>query len=96
MISQNAAIEFYKSKQNEDCYVDTYHFSSYADLFYTLKQPSNDKMHTNKGHLLIGAPDKPVYIVVKIHDREQFENEIPNFKFLYGKNGFLFYKRTDI
>ncbi len=37
--SQRAAIDFYKSIKDKDCYVETYGFKSYAYLFYSNKQP---------------------------------------------------------
>ena len=44
LYSQNAAIEFYESLQNKDCYVTTLGFKSYADLFYSHKmEPTNKK-----------------------------------------------------
>ncbi|GAB4422702.1 MAG: phospholipid carrier-dependent glycosyltransferase [Bacteroidia bacterium] len=37
--SQRAAIEFFEARQGEDCYVATAGYKSYAQLFYTRKQP---------------------------------------------------------
>ncbi|NJN34097.1 MAG: glycosyltransferase family 39 protein [Saprospiraceae bacterium] len=36
--SQNAAITFYKEHADEDCYITTFHFKSYAHLFYAKKE----------------------------------------------------------
>ncbi len=38
--SQHATIEFYQSLKNEDCYVNTVGFKSYAHLFYSGKEKS--------------------------------------------------------
>jgi 4-amino-4-deoxy-L-arabinose transferase-like glycosyltransferase len=38
--SQLAAIEFYQSLKDKDCYVDVGGFKSYAQLFYTNKKPA--------------------------------------------------------
>ena len=40
--TQGPAIEFYKSLQGKDCYVETINFHSYAQLFYTNKQPGQN------------------------------------------------------
>ncbi len=37
--SQRAAIEFYETLKNKDCYVDVAGFKSYAHLFYSAKKP---------------------------------------------------------
>ncbi len=40
--TQAAAIEFYKGLKNENCYVETYGFKSYAYLFYANKHPQQN------------------------------------------------------
>jgi 4-amino-4-deoxy-L-arabinose transferase-like glycosyltransferase len=91
--SQRAAIEFYKEKQKEDCYVEPMGFKSYAQLFYLNKQkPANPKAFDNNW-LLTGDIDKPVYFVVKNTHKEDFLNQNPKFAVLYEKNGFVFIKR---
>ena len=91
--SQRAALDFYESKQTENCYIRTYGFKSYAQLFYTKMQPPTDKNYANESWLLRGTDvDKPAYFVGKIHDKDQMDS-IPTLQFLYQKNGFVFYKR---
>lgn len=90
--SQNAAIEFFKSKRGEDCYIYPIH-KSYAHYFYSERQPKNniaDKEYLQKGHL-----DKPVYFVVKSQKKKvtNFIQETNNPIKLYEKNGFIFYAR---
>ena len=41
LYSQEAAIEFYRLKANEDCYIETHAFKSYAQLFYGKRQTSH-------------------------------------------------------
>ncbi len=39
---QGAAIDFYKQRKNEDCYLETAGFKSYAYLFYSNKKPEQN------------------------------------------------------
>ncbi len=41
LYTQHAAIEFYKERANEHCYVETHGFKSYAYLFYSNRKPSD-------------------------------------------------------
>ncbi len=40
-ISQRANIEFFEARQNENCYVETWGYKSYAQYYYTKKAPYN-------------------------------------------------------
>jgi hypothetical protein len=91
--TQNAAIEFYKSRQNEDCYVKTVGFKSYADLFYSAKKPTKNLNSNLEDWLIFGAIDKPVYFVMKNTRSEEFTRNFPHIKRIGEKNGFVFYKR---
>lgn len=90
--SQNAAIEFYKSKRGEDCYIYPIH-KSYAHYFYSDRQPQNN--NADKEFLQQGNIDKPTYFVLKSQGTEEadFVNETLNPEKLYEKNGFIFYVR---
>lgn len=88
--SQGAAIEFYESKQNEDCYLTTVGFKSYAHLFYGRKPPPDDPRHADQGWLLSGKLDKQVYAVTKNIRQEQVLRDFPQLRVLYEKNGFVF------
>ena len=91
--SQRAALDFYESKQTEDCYIQTYGFKSYAHLFYShLRQPTNPNYIKNDWLLRGGDVDKPTYFVGKIDDLEEM-NHIETLQFLYEKNGFVFFTR---
>ncbi len=90
--SQGAAIDFYKAKVGEDCYVQVLGFKSYAHLFYTQKpKPTNEKSF-DVNWLLNGDIDKPAYFISKIDRPEEYENHV-NLKEIYRKNGFVFLKR---
>ncbi len=91
--TQNAAIEFYIAHKNENCYIKTIGFKSYADLFYAAKKPTKNLNSTNEEWLLVGNIDKPVYFVMKNTRSEEFERNFPLIKRMFDKNGFVFYKR---
>lgn len=91
--SQRAAIEFYKEKQNEDCYVETMGFKSYADIFYFNKQVPQNKNSLDKGWLLTGNVDKQVYFITKNTKVEKTLEQYPQLKIIGEKNGFIFLQR---
>ncbi|MFW5774457.1 MAG: hypothetical protein ACOCWD_07225, partial [Tangfeifania sp.] len=90
--SQNALIEFFKSKAGEDVYLKNLYFKSYATYFYGETQPpENDKFY-NTDWLLTGDIDKDVYFVTKIHRAHNLE-KYEDVKEIGRKNGFVFYLR---
>ena len=91
--SQNAALEFYKNKIAEDCYISTFGYKSYAHLYYARKRPPTNPLHADGDWLLKGKVDKPTYFVAKYPDKNTLDKQ-PQLQFLYEKNGFLFYKRV--
>lgn len=91
-ISQRANVDFFETKQHEDCYVITYGYKSYAQYFYTKKKPFNNKKFIDENWLLHGIIDKPVYISAKIQSINVLDT-IKGLEKLYIKNGFVFYKR---
>ncbi len=91
--SQGAAIEFYQYLKNEDCYVETLGYKSYANLFYTNKREPLNKNSYDMDWLKLGPIDKTVYIVCKITDAEESKTRYPELKEIYRKNGFVFYVR---
>ncbi len=90
--SQNAAIEFFKSKSQEDCYVMTFGYKSYAHLFYNKKRPPTNENHSKHSWLLGGEIDKTVYLAAKINRADELIKN-PNLVELYRKNGFVFFQR---
>jgi 4-amino-4-deoxy-L-arabinose transferase-like glycosyltransferase len=92
--SQGAAIDFFKERAGEDCYVQVLGYKSYAHLFYAQKQPPQHPYASNTVWLLIGKLDKPAYFVSKVDRPEEFE-PYPQLKELYRKNGFVFLKREN-
>jgi 4-amino-4-deoxy-L-arabinose transferase-like glycosyltransferase len=90
--SQRAAVEFYKSKQGQDVYIQVLGFRSYAYLFYAQKKPSTNPNYYSQEWLLTGPVDKPTFFVTKIQDADQYR-KLATLKLLYEKNGFAFFQR---
>ncbi|MBK9734923.1 MAG: glycosyltransferase family 39 protein [Saprospiraceae bacterium] len=91
--SQGAAISFYKSLKDEDCYIETIGFKSYAHLFYSDKKPLINPRSYDKNWLLTGNIDKPAYFVGKINTVENVKRDFPLLTEIRRTNGFVFYKR---
>ncbi len=92
--SQAAAIEFWESHAEEDAYLTTYKYKSYADLFYGKTSPQGNSKYQDAQWLLHGDIDKPVYISCKVTATTDLENEVKGIKYIGNKNGFYFYVRS--
>ena len=92
--SQNAAIEFYKSKANEDCYILPIGHKSYAHLFYSQKRPVIDDRTRHFNYLTKEKLIKPAYFITKINRQHHLIGKGKNVEKLYEKNGFVFWKRS--
>lgn len=90
--SQGAAIDFFKSFEGKDSYVQVLSYHSYAHLFYTKKLPPANKNYYNRDWLLSGPVDKPTFFVCRITDSEPWRKD-PNLEVVGEKNGFVFFKR---
>ncbi len=90
--SQNALIEFFKSKAGQDVYLKNLHFKSYATWFYGKTQPPENNNYYDQEWLLTGDIDKDVYFVTKIH-RAPLVEEYDDVQEIGRKNGFVFYLR---
>lgn len=90
--SQEAAIRFFENLQGKDAYVITKGYKSYAQLFYTRKQPVQNPDSYNIDWLLHGNIDKDVYIVTKINKTQELAN-VPDLQQIGRENGFVFYIR---
>ena len=91
--SQRAAVEFFQGKADEDCYILTHGYKSYAHLFYARKRKPLHAQSHDQQWLLYGNADKPVYVVAKIHKVDELK-EFPQLEEIYRKNGFVFYQRA--
>lgn len=55
--------------------------------------PPVNPMSYDQEWLLRGQVDKPVYVVYKITRKNRYQEEYPQLKILYEKNGFVFNRR---
>lgn len=94
-ITQNAAIEFYETKINCDCYVVSEEYKSYAQLFYTKIPPHLNPKRHDINWLKKGPIDKDVYFVAKVTGTKYLE-KLEDVHLLYEKNGFTFWERKAI
>jgi hypothetical protein len=92
--SQKAAIEFFQSVSNEDAYLATLGYKSYAHLFYGKAKDHSGVESSRKEWLLTGELDKPAYFAAKINRKEKIMKEYPGLQYLYEKNGFVFFTRN--
>jgi 4-amino-4-deoxy-L-arabinose transferase-like glycosyltransferase len=90
--SQGAAVDFFITKQGEDCYANVLGYGSYAQLFYSHKERPVNPNSYDEQWLLTGPIDKPAYFVSKV-DRIDRYKQYTELKELYRKNGFVFLKR---
>jgi hypothetical protein len=91
--AQRAALDFYRQHSEEDCYINTLGFKSYAHLYYGEKQPQDNPLSYDKEWLLNGDIDKPAYFVYKMTKKEEYSRIYPRLTILYEKNGFIFAAR---
>lgn len=93
-ISQKTAISFYQSLPQNECYVETLGFKSYAHLFYFSKPMPSTDAKIDKQWLLWGDIDKPAYFVSKITGKEEVLENHPTLEIIGEENGFVFYLRS--
>jgi len=91
--AQRAALDFYRQRVGEDCYIKTLGFKSYAHMFYGQTMPQANPKANDNNWLLNGPIDKPAYFVFKITKREEYSRIYPQLTILYEKNGFIFAAR---
>ncbi len=94
-ITQNAAIEFYETKVDCDCYIVSEEYKSYAQLFYTQVPANLNPKRHDINWLKKGDIDKDVYFVAKITGTQYLE-QLEDVHLLYEKNGFTFWKRKAV
>jgi 4-amino-4-deoxy-L-arabinose transferase-like glycosyltransferase len=103
--TQGIAIDYFKSFAGKDVYVQPVGYKSYANLFYTQKQPWTDSNYrynrvdkagkelqpeANEMWLVYGKIDKPAYFICKIGDSMRI---LPQMELIGGGNGFVFFRR---
>ena len=91
--TQNALIEFCKERRMEDCYVTTLGMKSYAHLFYTGREEPPEDNSREKGWLIDGKTDKPVYFILRNKQASRYLDQYDQLELYYEKNGYVFLKR---
>jgi 4-amino-4-deoxy-L-arabinose transferase-like glycosyltransferase len=93
LYSQNAALEFYESKKNENCIIQPFGFKSFAHLFYSQKKHNAGSLPNNDlENSLTIFPEKNLYFVAKVSNIAALK-ESKRCQELYRKNGFVFFIR---
>lgn len=87
--SQNAEIEFFKSLKGKDVYSQTF-YKSYAMLFYTGAEPSENINAHNLDWLLSGEIDKDAWFVIRADKKDNILNYYKSLEVVYEKNGYVF------
>ncbi len=96
--TQLTPIAFYKSLQNEDCYIYPYAFKTYAHYFYAEidfdESRASKNMSTEewREYLLNGDIDKKVYIIAKYNKYKELSQH-PNLIEIFNKNGWVGFAR---
>ena len=96
--TQLTPITFYKSLQNEDCYIYPYSFKTYAHYFYAEMDFDESRASKNmsreewREYLLNGEVDKKVYIIAKYNKYKELSQH-PNLIEVFNKNGWVGFAR---
>lgn len=104
--SQGTIIRFFESLQDQDAYVMTYGYRSYAHVYYPritpdrkphMIEPDNydRSMDYWKDSLLRHPISRPVYLVTKINKKEGLER-YPDLKLLWEKAGWSVWKKEAV
>jgi 4-amino-4-deoxy-L-arabinose transferase-like glycosyltransferase len=89
---QGGPVGFFEQLQNEDCYVETLGYKSYAHLFYFRKKPPTNPRASDLDWLLNGEIDKPAYFVSKITRADEFLKH-PNLAVIKIEAGWVYLRR---
>ncbi len=90
--SQRAAIEFFESKVDQDVYLISHGYKTYAHYFYGRVTSENRRVEDNEQWAITGDIDKEVFISSKIHRADELR-ALEDLEELYSKNGFVFFRR---
>ena len=78
--TQGPAVEFYESLKGKNCYVETINFHSYAQLFYTDKQPWQNPS------AMLEFIKKKEQEMIKSHPTETFSFKVYSTEWLLNEN----------
>lgn len=91
-ITQKAAIDFMKEHSDEKALITTLGYRSYATLFYGKQTPEILQKTNVAEEILTMDHACPVYIIIKLDDKQKYLKRFPKMELLYEKNGFVFTK----
>lgn len=92
--TQHAAIEFLKSLQGKEVYVETYGYKSYAQYYYAMSSPPVAGEVGDAAFLLEEKVSRPVYVICRIYSLDDLmKYHGTKVKELYRKNGFVFFEK---
>jgi 4-amino-4-deoxy-L-arabinose transferase-like glycosyltransferase len=94
--SQRAVIEFCKTVGENNDYVHTVGFKSYAVYFYAQRQPPGLPIDFDLNDPKEIPGSRNLYIIMKNAKKEKYLQEYPRLEYLYEKNGFVFTKLNAI
>ncbi|MGE5356366.1 MAG: ArnT family glycosyltransferase [Deltaproteobacteria bacterium] len=92
LYSQNAAIEFFKSKKAQDVHIRNIGYKSYAPLFYAEKSEENALVPVDT--VLKGKIKKDAYFIFKNTSKNEVFKTYPELVLIRERNGFVFAKRA--
>jgi 4-amino-4-deoxy-L-arabinose transferase-like glycosyltransferase len=92
MYTQNSHVEFAKSLEGKDGYIETSGFKSYVHLFYSKRKPPVNPQSYDLKWLVWESVDKDVYIVARKHLEEYWQG-VPTMEQEGTGNGYVFFKR---
>ncbi len=91
-MSQGAAIRFFESLRGKDVYIETAGYKSYAQYFYTDKQPSQRSPYKTTDSLMYYPISKPAYFICKNTYRQHLDT-VHTLRNIGAEGGFVFYER---
>ena len=89
--SQAPAINFFKSLQDKEVYIETLGYKSYAQYFYGRTKPPSHENAKNIDWLLHGKIDKEAYFSLHVNNTKDHINS--TLELIGQKGGFVFYRR---
>ncbi|MES2654963.1 MAG: glycosyltransferase family 39 protein [Bacteroidota bacterium] len=90
--SQGPAITMLQKIADENCYVTTLGYKSYAHYFYGNVKPYKNDSARSSNWLLTGKIDKPVYFLLHVNDTQNHTNEYMHI--VDQEGGFLMMQRN--
>ncbi|MDP1725746.1 MAG: glycosyltransferase family 39 protein [Bacteroidota bacterium] len=89
--SQGPAIDFFKARQGEECYLETLGYKSYAQYFYGNVMPPVNPKSSEVNWLKTDSIDRDAYFVLHVNNIRDHINI--NMKETGRKGGFVFFER---